>query len=56
MWGIGSTLPNTINDFGGNSTTEFGPLHGTSYYVFGGGGATRFVYNNFQRVLPYNPC
>ena len=56
MWGIGSTLPHTINDFGGNSTTEFGSLYGTNYYVFGGGGTTQFRYNNYQRVLRNNPC
>jgi hypothetical protein len=56
MWGIGSTLPHTINNFGGNSTTEFGPLHGAYYYAFGGQGATLFRYNNFQQALPTNPC
>jgi hypothetical protein len=30
-FGIGSALPNTINDFGGSSTTEFGPLLHSTY-------------------------
>ena len=55
-WGIGATLPNTINDFGGNSTAEFGSLFGSNYYVFGGHGATVFEYNNFQRELRTAPC
>jgi hypothetical protein len=54
-WGIGSTLPHTVNDFGGNPA-EYGPLHGGNYYILGGNGATHVVYNNFQRVLARNPC
>jgi hypothetical protein len=56
IWGIGSTLPNTINNFGGNSTAEFGALHASTYYAFGGGGKTQTLYDNFQQVLPNNPC
>jgi hypothetical protein len=56
MWGLGSTLPNTIENFGANSTAEYGPLYGTYYYVFGGHGATEFRYNNYHRALPNNPC
>ncbi len=55
-WGIGSTLPNTLNNFGGSSATEFGHLHASYYYVFNGGGATAAVIDNYQRVLPTNPC
>jgi hypothetical protein len=55
-WGIGATLPNTISNFGGNSTAEFGSLHATNYYVFGGHGATAPRFNNFQQVLATNPC
>ena len=55
-WGIGSTLPNTTNDFGGNSTAEFGPLKSSVYYVFGGGGATLRRFNNYQQALTNNPC
>jgi hypothetical protein len=52
-WGIGAQLPNTINNFGGNSTTEFGPLLARYYYDVGGGASPRF--NDFRRVTP-NPC
>ncbi|MBV8966834.1 MAG: hypothetical protein JO191_11745, partial [Mycobacteriaceae bacterium] len=56
MWGLGSTLPDTIDNFGGSSTAEYGPLFGEYYYAFGGHGATVFRYNNYQRALRYNPC
>jgi hypothetical protein len=55
MWGIGSTLPHTINNFGGSSTAEFGPLYRENYYLFGGGGATLTRYNDYQNVVS-NPC
>jgi hypothetical protein len=55
MWGIGATLPNTISDFGG-TPTEWDGLHRSFYYTFGGHGAVTARINNFQRVLPSNPC
>jgi hypothetical protein len=54
-WGGGSTLPNTINNFGGSSQ-EFGPPYFTTYWVLGGHGATIHRTNNFNsRPFP-NPC
>ena len=47
-FGIGSTLHNTISNFGGSSTAEFGPLLHSTYWTFGGHGATNMRYNNFN--------
>jgi hypothetical protein len=47
-YGIGSTLPNTIHNFGDSSAAEFGPLLHTTYWTFGGHGATNQRYNNFN--------
>lgn len=54
-WGIGETLPNTINNFGGSSA-EFGPLEALTYWAFGGGGATAQRYNNFSNGKQTNTC
>jgi len=55
-YGIGSTLPNTTNDFGGNSTAEFGPLFQYTVWTFGGHGATNQRYNNFNSGPESNNC
>jgi hypothetical protein len=55
-WGIGSTLPNTTNDFGGNSTAEFGPLYHLTYWTFGGHGAVNQRYNDFNSGPKTNNC
>jgi hypothetical protein len=55
-YGIGSTLPNTIDNFGGSSSAEFGPLLHTTYWTFGGHGATNQRYNNFNSGSFANPC
>ena len=55
-YGIGSTLPNTINDFGGNSTAEFGPLLHSTYWTVGGHGATNQRWQNFNSGVLTNPC
>jgi hypothetical protein len=55
-FGIGSTLPNTISDFGGSSTAEFGPLLHSTYWTFGGHGATNQRYNNFNSGPLANRC
>src|SRR5207245_5487893 len=47
-YGIGSTLPNTTNDFGGSSTAEFGQLLHSSYWHFGGHAESHQRYNNFN--------
>jgi hypothetical protein len=55
-YGIGSTLPNTTSNFGGNSTAEFGPLLHTTYWTFGGHGATNQRFNNFNSGPLSNTC
>ena len=55
----GNYIPGTINHFGGNSTTAFGPLLLTPYQVpITSGNPTGIVYryNNFQNDLGTNPC
>ena len=53
-WQFGGTrIPGTTNTFGGNSTTEFGPLVGHVFQDFSGS-ITEFL--NFRRVLGENPC
>jgi hypothetical protein len=56
LWGEGSRLPNTIDNFGGSSSAEFGTLNPQAYYVTGGGGATHLVIDTYRRILPYAPC
>jgi hypothetical protein len=55
-YGIGSTLPNTISNFGGSSTAEFGPLYRSTYWTFGGHGATNQRFNNFNSGPQANSC
>jgi hypothetical protein len=55
-FGIGSTLPNTINNFGGNSTAEFGPLLHLTYWTFGGHGSVNRRYNDFNSGSLANAC
>jgi len=49
----GANLPGTKDDFGGNSTVEYGPLLLLTYPAVGG--ATH-RYNDFRQVLSSNPC
>jgi hypothetical protein len=46
----------TGNNFGGNSTTEFGPLYKYNVWVFGGGGSTSVRANNFNSGPINNTC
>jgi hypothetical protein len=55
-YGIGSTLLNTINNFGGSSTAEFGNLLSSTYWTFGGHGATNQRFNNFNSGPLTNTC
>ena len=55
-YGIGSTLSDTINAFGGSSTAEFGPLYRYTVWTFGGHGATNQRYNNFNSGPETNTC
>jgi hypothetical protein len=50
----GAFIPGTVNNFGGSSTTEFGPLL-TLFYPASNGQPT-FRFNNFRQVLSSNPC
>ena len=55
----GNFIPGTVNHFGGNSTTAFGPLLLTPYQVpitSATPTGISFRYNNFQRDLGRNPC
>jgi hypothetical protein len=53
----GPYIPGTINDFGGSSTTEFGPLLSTVYPVPGPNGPTTVSrFNNFNSGDLRNPC
>jgi len=53
-WGIGSSLPGTINNFGGDP--QYGPLLQSTYWAFGGHGATVKRYNNFDSGALANNC
>ena len=50
----GANIPGTTDNFGGSSTTEYGGLLLSNYPAPGFTITQR--YNNFQRVLPGNPC
>ena len=54
-WFIGNDVPGlTATDFG--KVSQYGTLFPQTYLVFGGGGATHTVINDFQRNLGANPC
>ena len=54
-WQLGGPfIPGTRNDFGGSSTTEFGPLLVTVYPTTGFTTVSR--YNNFNSGDIANPC
>jgi hypothetical protein len=50
---FGNDLPGAKTDFGGNS--QYGTLLSTPYLIFGGGGASHYLINNFRNIIP-NPC
>jgi hypothetical protein len=52
MWAFGDDLPGATTDFGRNA--QYGPVLGTSYLIFGGGGAAHTLFNNFRQIMP-NP-
>jgi hypothetical protein len=55
LWQLGgANLPGTSNSFGGNSAAEYGPLLTLAYPI--PGPAVTLRYNNFRRILPFNPC
>jgi hypothetical protein len=53
MWGFGNTLPGATTNFGRNA--QYGSLLSSTYLIFGGGGATHDLINNFRQILP-NTC
>jgi hypothetical protein len=53
----GANIPGTTNTYGGSSATEYGSLLSLPYAsVTNGQNSVTFRFNNFQRVLPSNPC
>jgi hypothetical protein len=52
MWAFGNTLPGA-NAFGKNA--QYGSLLSSTYLIFGGGGTTHNLINNFRGIIP-NPC
>ena len=55
VWQLGgANIPETINDFGGNSTVEYGSLLQLAVPVPGNVAVN--VYFDFRQVLPSNPC
>jgi hypothetical protein len=55
-WGAGATLPHTLNDFGGNSTAEFGSLLAAPYWVTGAHGKAQNLFENYGSGPIPNPC
>jgi hypothetical protein len=54
-WQLGGPeIRGTRNNFGGTSTTEFGPLSFTPYENSLGKGVSRA--NNYRNILDHNPC
>jgi len=55
QWFIGNDVPGqTASDFG--KVSQYGTLLPQTYLIFGGGGATHTVINDFQQNLGANPC
>ena len=55
VWQLGgANIPDTIDDFGGNSTVEYGSLFQLAVPVPGNTAVN--VYFDFRQVLPSNPC
>ena len=53
MWSIGNDgIPNMISDFGKNQ--QYGSLLAQNYTTTGGGSVVRL--NDFENILPQNPC
>jgi hypothetical protein len=50
----GPFLPATLDDFGGSSTTEFGPILANFYPA--PNGQPQFILETFHQTLPLNPC
>jgi hypothetical protein len=54
-WQLGGPyLPFTLQNFGGTSTAEYGPLLASVYPA--SNGQPQYIIENFHRTLPFNPC
>jgi hypothetical protein len=53
QWQFGNAIPGNTDEFGRNS--QYGSLLPSTYLIFGGGGASRSLFNNFRGVIA-NPC
>jgi len=61
QWQLGGPdIPGTTNNFGGSSTTEFGPISGVAFAEpatpMQPNGTTLVIFGNYRRILPENPC
>jgi hypothetical protein len=55
FWQLGGAhIPGTRDLFGGSSTAEYGPLLALGYAAAGGKPTEKF--NDFRRILDFNPC
>lgn len=50
----GRFIPGTTNDFGGNSKAEYGSILASFYPA--PDGQPQYIFENFHRTLPFNPC
>jgi hypothetical protein len=50
----GPFIPGTLDDFGGSSAAEFGPILALFYPA--ANAQPQFIYEDFRRILPFNPC
>jgi hypothetical protein len=50
----GPFIPGTLDDFGGSSAAEFGPILANFYPA--PDGQPQYILENFHRTLPFNPC
>jgi hypothetical protein len=54
-WQLGGPfIPGTLDDFGGNSATEYGPILANFYPA--SNAQPQYIYENFHRTLSFNPC
>ena len=61
VWQLGGpAIPGTTNNFGGTSTTEFGPISGIAFAEPATpaqpNGRSVIIFGNYRRILNENPC
>jgi hypothetical protein len=54
VWQLGAAIPGTTDNFGRDA--GYGSLLANPYLIFGGGGASHLVINDFRNVFSENPC